>query len=109
MNGTLDRLARRKRLIVALLAGTIGLGATAGTALADPPWDHDGWHGHHGWHHRDWQGGYYAGPPAYYPPPPPVYYAPPPPPPPPVYYAPPPPAYYGPPSLSFGINLPLGH
>jgi hypothetical protein len=104
------RLIRRV-LVLAGLAGVIGFGVAGGTAYADPPWQHDGgWHGRPGWHHHDddWRGGY-RGPRGYYPPPPPVYYAPPPPPPPPVYYAPPPPAYYGPPSLSFGINVPLGN
>ncbi|MCW8306924.1 hypothetical protein AruPA_07730 [Acidiphilium sp. PA] len=103
--------AIRRILVLAGLAGALGV-ATAGTASADPPWQHDGgWHGRPGWHHGgddDWRGGY-RGPRGYYPPPPPVYYAPPPPPPPPVYYAPPPPAYYGPPTLSFGINVPIGH
>ncbi|MGC9269690.1 hypothetical protein [Acidiphilium sp.] len=112
MNLQSHRPGRSRRLVIAALAGAIGLAVAGGTAYADPPWAQDGWHGHHGWHHRDndgWRGGY-AGPPGYYyPPPPPVYYAPPPPPPPPVYYAPPPPVYYGPPSLSFGINVPLAN
>ncbi|MDD2878405.1 MAG: hypothetical protein PHT60_14580 [Acidiphilium sp.] len=110
MNRNPNRSVRASKWVLAAMAGVLGFAVAGGTALADPPWAHDGWHGHHDWHHRDdddgWRGGY-AGPPVYYPAPPPVYYAPPPPPP--VYYAPPPPAYYGPPSLSFGINVPLNN
>lgn len=91
------------RTAIAALALGVGLVAFGGTAFADPPWAHDGWHHHwrdHGWYRHDDDDRYDRG----YPPP--VIYAPPPPP---VYYAPPPPpVYYAPPALSFGINIPLG-
>jgi hypothetical protein len=92
-----------RRILSLAALGATAL-ATAGPALADPPWAR----GHR--HHRHWgppPGVYYA------PPPPPVYYAPPPvvyAPPPPVYYAPPPRVYYPPPpppALGFTLNVPL--
>lgn len=83
-------------------AGAIGLMAAASVpARAD--WDHHD----HGWHHRDWDGGWQRGwyrprvyvPPAVvYRPPPRVYYAPPY-----AYYAPP--AYYAAPGVTFGFTI----